>query len=86
MKAYQNWNQHFFSMFRYKLLAKMGYREGEGLGASGQGIVEPVRMEIREHRAGLSETQPKFALDEQEKAEKYKRQWSKAAQRFAELS
>lgn len=70
----------------YKLLAKMGYRDGEGLGSKGQGMVEPVRVELREHRAGLSEAQPKFSLDEQEKAEKYKRQWSKAAKRFAELS
>ena len=64
----------------------MGYRDGEGLGLNSQGIVEPVTMEIREQRAGLSESQPKFSLDDQEKAEKYKRQWSKAAKRFAEIS
>ncbi|KAJ2764717.1 hypothetical protein IWQ56_004382 [Coemansia nantahalensis] len=31
----------------FKLLAKLGWQEGQGLGAAGDGIVEPIRLQTR---------------------------------------
>jgi pSer/pThr/pTyr-binding forkhead associated (FHA) protein len=39
--------------FGNRLLQKMGWKEGQGLGSSGSGILEPIRAEYREGRAGL---------------------------------
>lgn len=36
-----------------KMLMKMGYKPGEGLGAKGQGIKEPIPLEIMPKNAGL---------------------------------
>lgn len=35
------------------MLAKMGYKEGESLGKSKQGIVEPIPIEVKSDRGGL---------------------------------
>ena len=38
----------------FKMLAQMGWKEGEGLGtASNQGIIDPIKIESRKERAGL---------------------------------
>ncbi|QQP57225.1 Angiogenic factor with G patch and FHA domains 1like [Caligus rogercresseyi] len=37
----------------FNMLAKMGWKEGEGLGKSASGIAEPVGIEQRSERAGL---------------------------------
>ena len=38
----------------FNMLSKMGWKKGEGLGVeSNQGIVEPIKIETREERAGL---------------------------------
>lgn len=36
-----------------KLLLKMGYKKGQGLGKEGEGIVEPVPINLRQRNAGL---------------------------------
>ena len=37
----------------FKMLSKMGWNEGGGLGKDQQGRVEPVRADVRTERAGL---------------------------------
>lgn len=36
------------------LLAKMGYREGQGLGQDGQGIAEPIEVKLRKGKSGIN--------------------------------
>jgi pSer/pThr/pTyr-binding forkhead associated (FHA) protein len=36
-----------------RLLQKMGWKEGQGLGSSGSGIIDPIQAQFREGRAGL---------------------------------
>lgn len=40
-----------------QLLAKMGWKEGTGLGLSGEGRVEPIKVQQFESRVGLGKTQ-----------------------------
>ncbi|KAI4240117.1 MAG: hypothetical protein L6R40_005356 [Gallowayella cf. fulva] len=39
--------------FAAKMMAKMGYKEGEGLGATGRGRLAPVETQLRPTRSGL---------------------------------
>ncbi|KAI8793156.1 angiogenic factor with G patch and FHA domains 1 [Biomphalaria glabrata] len=67
----------------HKLLAKMGWKEGEGLGKSNSGIAEPIYVEMRVNQsAGLgSSSGVTLSLDNIHNTAKAKR-WSKAQQRF----
>ncbi|OQE24276.1 hypothetical protein PENSTE_c007G01894 [Penicillium steckii] len=45
--------------FAARMMAKMGYKEGQGLGSSGQGIINPIEAQARPTGAGLGAVREK---------------------------
>ncbi|CAL1533800.1 unnamed protein product [Lymnaea stagnalis] len=70
----------------HKLLAKMGWKEGEGLGKANSGIAEPINVEMRLNRsAGLgSASDVSLSLDKVHNVNKAKR-WTQAKERYKRL-
>lgn len=65
MNQFGGWMKHGKSDVIMKMMQSMGYKQGEGLGAQGQGIVEPVQAALRKGRGavgayGKEATGPKF--------------------------
>lgn len=56
--------------FAARMMAKMGYKEGQGLGSSGQGIVNPIEAQARPTGAGLGAVREKTkqAREEEKRA------------------
>lgn len=46
--------------FAAKMMAKMAYVAGQGLGSSGQGIINPIETKLRPQEAGLGAVKEKL--------------------------
>ena len=66
----------------FKMLSRMGWSEGGGLGKDQQGRVEPVRAEVRTERAGLG-SDASFVSGNVDPRKKQKAEiWKKTQERF----
>ncbi|KAM9509649.1 angiogenic factor with G patch and FHA domains 1 isoform 2-T2 [Guaruba guarouba] len=68
----------------HKMLEKMGWKKGEGLGKDGGGIKDPIHLQLHKTHAGLGASRPTSAEDVQIVQSKNKKNWDKARERFAE--
>ncbi|XP_060091833.1 angiogenic factor with G patch and FHA domains 1 isoform X2 [Heteronotia binoei] len=68
----------------HKMLKKMGWKKGEGLGKSGGGMKDPIPLQLHRKHAGLGASIPISAENAQIVNTKNKRNWEKARERFAE--
>ncbi|XP_073091017.1 angiogenic factor with G patch and FHA domains 1 isoform X2 [Manis javanica] len=67
-----------------KMLEKMGWRKGEGLGKDGGGMKTPIQLQLRRTHAGLGTGKPSSIEDVHLLQNKSKKNWEKARERFAE--
>lgn len=67
-----------------KMLEKMGWRKGEGLGKDGGGMKTPIQLHLRPTHAGLGTGKPSSIDDVHFLQSKSKKNWDKARERFAE--
>ncbi|XP_031215969.1 angiogenic factor with G patch and FHA domains 1 [Mastomys coucha] len=67
-----------------KMLEKMGWKHGEGLGKDGGGMKTPIQLELRRTHAGLGTGKPSSIDDVHFLQNKSKKNWDKARERFAE--
>ncbi|XP_042546827.1 angiogenic factor with G patch and FHA domains 1 [Dipodomys spectabilis] len=67
-----------------KMLEKMGWKKGEGLGKDGGGMKTPIQLQLRRTHAGLGIGKPSSIDDVHPLQNKNKKNWDKARERFAE--
>lgn len=67
-----------------KMLEKMGWKKGEGLGKDGGGMKTPIQLQLRRTHAGLGTGKPSSIDDVHFLQSKSKKNWDKARERFAE--
>ncbi|XP_065717432.1 angiogenic factor with G patch and FHA domains 1 isoform X1 [Patagioenas fasciata] len=68
----------------HKMLEKMGWKKGEGLGKDGSGMKNPIQLQLHKMHAGLGTSRPSSIEDVQIIQSKNKKNWDKARERFAE--
>ncbi|XP_074425017.1 angiogenic factor with G patch and FHA domains 1 isoform X2 [Larus michahellis] len=67
-----------------KMMEKMGWKTGEGLGKDGGGMKDPIHPQLHKTHAGLGTSRPASIEDVQIIQSKNKKNWDKARKRFAE--
>ncbi|XP_005992687.1 angiogenic factor with G patch and FHA domains 1 [Latimeria chalumnae] len=67
-----------------KMLEKMGWKKGEGLGKDGSGMKDPIQLQLRKSHAGLGASVPASVEDLEIVKSKNQKNWEKARERFSE--
>ncbi|XP_018592135.1 angiogenic factor with G patch and FHA domains 1 isoform X2 [Scleropages formosus] len=68
-----------------KMLEKMGWKKGEGLGKDGAGRKDPIKLQIRKSQAGLGVNAAVSVEDITLPSSKNQKNWEKARERFADM-
>ncbi|XP_029431193.1 angiogenic factor with G patch and FHA domains 1 isoform X2 [Rhinatrema bivittatum] len=66
-----------------KMLERMGWKKGEGLGKDGGGMRDPIQLQLRKKQAGLGASMPS-SIEDAPVRSKNKQNWEKARERFSE--
>ncbi|MEE6458529.1 hypothetical protein FKM82_000326 [Ascaphus truei] len=66
-----------------KMLEKMGWKKGDGLGKAGEGRRDPIQLQLRRKKAGLGSSNP-LSVEEIPIKTQNKKNWEKARERYAE--
>ncbi|XP_060925684.1 angiogenic factor with G patch and FHA domains 1 [Limanda limanda] len=67
-----------------KMLEKMGWKKGEGLGKGGTGMKNPIELKIRKSQSGLGAGAPMSLDSVSTTKSKSQKNWEKARERFAD--
>ncbi|XP_019736092.1 angiogenic factor with G patch and FHA domains 1 isoform X4 [Hippocampus comes] len=67
-----------------KMLEKMGWKKGEGLGKEGTGMKDPIQLQIRKAQSGLGACGTMSVDDASLTRSKSQKNWEKARERFAD--
>ncbi|KAM9799940.1 angiogenic factor with G patch and FHA domains 1 [Syngnathus typhle] len=67
-----------------KMLEKMGWKKGEGLGKEGTGMKDPIQLQIRKAQSGLGACTAMSVDDASLTRTKSQKNWEKARERFAD--
>ncbi|XP_014903614.1 angiogenic factor with G patch and FHA domains 1 isoform X1 [Poecilia latipinna] len=67
-----------------KMLEKMGWKKGEGLGKEGRGMKDPIELKIRKSQSGLGTGGVMSVDDVSATRSKSHKNWEKARERFAD--
>ncbi|XP_057701560.1 angiogenic factor with G patch and FHA domains 1 [Corythoichthys intestinalis] len=67
-----------------KMLEKMGWKKGEGLGKSGTGMKDPIQLKIRKAQSGLGACGAMSLDDASLTRTQSQKNWEKARERFAD--
>ncbi|XP_041635449.1 angiogenic factor with G patch and FHA domains 1 isoform X4 [Cheilinus undulatus] len=67
-----------------KMLEKMGWKKGEGLGKEGTGIKDPIELKIRKSQSGLGASAAMSLDSVSVTKSKSQKNWEKARERFAD--
>lgn len=67
-----------------KMLEKMGWKKGEGLGREGKGMKDPIELKIRKSQSGLGAGGVMSVDDVSATRSKSHKNWEKARERFAD--
>ncbi|CAG01868.1 unnamed protein product, partial [Tetraodon nigroviridis] len=67
-----------------KMLEKMGWKKGEGLGKEGTGMKDPIELKIRASQSGLGSGATLSVDSMSINKSKSQKNWEKARERFAD--
>ncbi|XP_069606143.1 angiogenic factor with G patch and FHA domains 1 isoform X2 [Ranitomeya imitator] len=66
-----------------QMLEKMGWKKGEGLGKSGDGMKDPIHLQLHKKQAGLG-AHNASSVEDIQSSTRNKKNWEKARERYAE--